>query len=198
MPSVEVIRVRQAIQYTGGNGPEVSAFAGSGIVSDNGSVLQLGDPLTNWVAYTLNVGDWYESTDAVPWEGASFSARHITKAAALLDTNTVFDPTALNAQVAANTSAISALQGKLGKADIVSISVPILILGGTADRPITWNRPFSNASYDLSFAFDASTIGRITCSVVAGTKTTTGVTIRITAGLAVSVLGVVHVFGIGV
>lgn len=223
MPAVEVIRVRKAIKYTGSNGADVAAFAAVGIVSDTGTQLRLGDPGSGWVAYTLNVDDWFESTDGAQWEGAAFMERHVTKAEALLDTNNNAAVAALQAeQITQNTAitnaataaaaastaagtasaaaanAVTAAAGKLGKADIVSISVPILLLGGTADRPITWNRPFSNASYDLSYAFDASTIGRVTCAPVAGTKTATGITIRISAGLAVSVLGVVHVLGIGV
>lgn len=205
MPSAEYIETASALQYTGSNGAEMSAFANTPIVSESGGVLELGNPETMEVSTTFQTGDWYDKRYNSRSPAAIFPAMHISKAAALLDTNTVFDPTSLQNQIntnttniATNTTAITALQTKLGKADIVSISVPILILGGTADRPITWNRAFSNANYDLSYAFDASTIGRITCAPVAGTKTTTGITIRITAGLAVSVLGVVHVFAIEV
>lgn len=209
MPAVEVIRVRKAIMYTGSNGTEVAAFANVGIVSDNGVQLKLGDPGSGWVGYTLNVNDWYESTDGAQWDGPSFMERHVTKTEALLDTNNnaavaalqaeqITQNTAITAAGNAASAASAAAAGKLGKVDLVSISVPVLLLLGTADRVVTWNRPFSNTSYDLSYAFDASTIGRITCAPVAGTKTTTGVTIRVTASLlAVSVLGVVHVLGIG-
>jgi len=216
MPAVDYVRIRKAVQYTGSNGAEVAAFAAIGIVSDNGSVLNLGDPVSGWIGWTLNAGDYFEDSDNRPWLQAEFSQRHITKDAALLDTNNNAAVAALNASQATQDTAIAAAAsaasaastaagnaataaaGKLGKVDLVSISVPILLLLGTADRAVVWNRPFSNTSYDLSYAFDASTIGRITCAPVAGTKTTTGITIRVTASLlAVSVLGVVHVLGIG-
>lgn len=205
MPAADYIQIAGALQYTGSNGAEMSAYVGVPILSESSGVLTLGDPVHNTVSYVFQTGDWWDRAYNAWWPASDFPGAHITKAAALQDTDTVFNPAGLQSQITANTNniatnttAITALQTKLGKADIVSISVPILILGGTADRPITWNRPFSNANYDLSYAFDASTIGRITCAPVAGTKTATGITIRITAGLAVSVLGVVHVFGIGV
>lgn len=215
MTTVNYLRRVPAVRYDGTNGAEVSAFANVPIVSDTGpgagpaSVLQLGDPgPPAWVAYTFHVGDYFDSKDQAWWLGSDFDSRHITEAAALLDTNNNAQVTTNTANIATNTTNIAgnttainnlstALNGKLGKVDLVSISTPILLLGGTADRVVTWNRAFTNTSYDLSFAFDASTIGRITCTVVAGTKTTTGVTIRVSAGLAVSVLGVVHVLGIG-
>jgi hypothetical protein len=216
MTTVPYLRRVPAVRYDGTNGVEVSTFANVPIVSDTGpgagpaSILQLGDPTASppWVAYTFQVGDYFDSKDQAWWYGPDFESRHITEAAALLDTNNNAQVATNTANIATNTTNIatnttaiagltSSLAGKLGKVDLVSISTPILLLGGTADRAIVWNRAFNNTSYDLSFAFDASTIGRITCSVVAGTKTTTGVTIRVSAALAVSVLGVVHVLGIG-
>lgn len=196
MPTSEYMRVTWAIQYTGSNGPEVvSNMNGMQLISDVGGVLKVGDLAHNEVFFTFATGDWWDKSDQSYWAASEFPMQHITKAAALLDTNTVYDPTAVNASIASLTTAVG---GKLAKVDLVSISVPVLLLNATADRVVTWNRPFNNTNYDLSYAFDASTIGRITCAPVAGTKTTTGVTIRITAGLlAVSVLGVVHVLGIG-
>lgn len=184
MPSADYMEYANALQYTGSNGAEMATYVGVPIVTDAGGVLELGAP--GAVVLTFNTGDWYDKKYNAWWAAADFPARHVSKAAALQDT--IFDPTALNASVSA----------KLGKVDLVSISVPTLLLLATADRVITWNRPFSNTSYDLSYAMDASTIGRITCAPVAGTKTTTGITIRITASLlAVAVLGVVHVLAIG-
>lgn len=216
MTTVNYLRRVPVVKYDGTNGAEVSAFANVPIVSDTGpgagpaSILQLGDPTATppWVGLTFAVGDYFDSKDQAWWYGPDFESRHITEADALLDTNNNAQVAALNtsqgtqdtaiaAATAAAAAASTTANGKLAKVDLVSISVPILILGGTADRAIVWNRPFNNTSYDLSYAFDASTIGRITCSVVAGTKTTTGITIRVSAGLAVSVLGVVHVLGIG-
>lgn len=209
MPVSDYIRLRKAIQYTGSNGAEISAFANTPIVLDNGVHLKLGDPGSGYVAFTMNVGDYYESTDGSAWQGSVFDSSFVTKASTLLDTDTVYNPTALTNRVAATEASVTGLtnsmnglsnaaNGKLSKVDLVSISVPLLLLLGTADRPIVWNRPFSDANYQLSYAFDASTIGRITCAPVAGTKTANGITIRVTASLlAVSVLGVVHVMGIG-
>lgn len=209
MPGTDYIEFGNALQYTGSNGAEMSTYANVPMISEVGGVLLLGNPVTSEVSLMFNTGDWFDRKYQAWCAGSDFPAGHITKAAALLDTDTVFDPTSLTTQVTnaaaaassastAAAAATSAAAGKLGKADLVSISVPILLLGGFADRAITWNRPFSNTSYDLSYAMDASTIGRIVPTVVAGTKTTTGVTIRVTASLlAVSVLGVVHVLGIG-
>lgn len=198
MPSTDIIRTKIAVQYNGSNVSEMLALTGGMLFSNVGGVLTIMDGSGTMVTCVMSPGDWWE-IDYGYWSQTDFNNNHITKAAALLDTNTVFDPTGLQSQITANANAITALQtGKLGKADIFSISVPILILGGTVDRVVTWNRAFTNANYDLSYAFDVNTVGRITCAPVAGTKTTTGVTIRISAGLAVTVLGVVHVFGVGV
>lgn len=190
MPSADYIEFADALQYNGSNGAEMSAYVGVPIVTDAGGVLELGMP--DAVVLTFNTGDWYDKRYNAWWSAADFPARHLTKASALQDT--VFDPTSINNSISSLTTTVN---GKLGKVDLVSISVPILLLGATAERVIAWNRSFSNANYDLSYAFDASTIGRITCSVKAGTKTASGLTIVVTAGLAVSVLGVVHVLGIG-
>lgn len=96
-------------------------------------------------------------------------------------------------QITALTNALNAKQ--TGTSDIVSIAVPILLLGGSADRVVTWARPFPDANYKISYAFGVNTLGRITPAVVAGTKTATGVTIRLSAGLALAVADVIHVLG---
>lgn len=75
------------------------------------------------------------------------------------------------------------------------MTVPLLLLGGSADRAVVWNRPFANANYKVSFAPDANTIGKITPVVKAGTKTASGLTVTISAALAITVAGVVHVLG---
>lgn len=209
MATVDAIRFGRFLEYTGSNGAEMAASMSGSVMSESGGVLVVGDASGHYPMYTVYVGDRWNDRDGVLWPAADYTAQHITKAAALLDTNNDAAVTALQASqatqdtaiasaAAAATAASTTAAGKLGKADIVSIQVPVLLLLGTVDRPIVWNRPFSNASYDLSYAFDASTIGRITCAPVAGTKTTTGITIRVTASLlAVSVLGVVHVLAIG-
>lgn len=216
MATVDAIRFGRFLEYTGSNGAAMAASMSGSVMSESGGVLVVGDASGHYPMYTVYVGDRWNDRDGVLWPAADYAAQHITKAAALLDTNNDAAVAALQvsqatqdtaiasaaaAATAANTAAgnaVAAVAGKLGKADIVSIQVPILLLAGFADRAIVWNRPFSNTSYDLSYAFDASTIGRITCAPVAGTKTTTGITIRVTASLlAVSVLGVVHVLGIG-
>lgn len=194
MPAQDYIQIAGALQYNGSNGVEMGAYVGVPIISDVGGVLTLGDPVSGSVSYVFNTGDWWDRAYNAWWPASDWAAAHITKAAALQDTDTVFDPTSINNSISALTTAVN---GKLGKVDLVSIAVPTLLLNATVDRPITWNRTFSNTSYDLSYAFDASTLGRITCAPVAGTKTTTGITIRISAGLAVAVAGVVHVLGIG-
>ena len=209
MSTVDAIRFGRFLEYTGSNGAAMAAAMGGMVMAESGGVLTVGDAGGNYPLYTVNIGDRWNDREGALWPAADFAAQHITKDAALLDTNNNAAVAALQAtqttqagQITTATStanaASAAAAAKLGKADIVSISVPVLLLGGFADRPIVWNRPFSNANYDLSYALDASTIGRIVPSVVAGTKTATGVTIRVTASLlAVSVLGVVHVLGIG-
>lgn len=169
MPSADYIRLRHAIQYTGGNGAEVATFAGVQVVSDSGSVVQLGQTSPSVVLFSMSVGDWYEVVDGVPWVTSSFPVEHISKALAV--------------------------EGS--RSDIVSISTPTLVIGAFVDRVVTWARPFSNTDYELSFALDRNMIGNVTCAVVGGTKTTTAVTIRVTAVLVVSVSGVIHVYGKG-
>lgn len=209
MATVDAIRFGRFLEYTGSNGAAMAAAMSGAVMSESNGVLIVGDASGHYPMYTVNVGDRWNDRDAVLWPAADYAAQHITKDAALLDTNNNAAVAALQASDTAQNAAITAatntanaastaVAGKIGKADIASISVPILLLGGFADRPITWARPFSNANYDLSYAFDASTLGRITCAPVSGTKTTTGITIRVTASLlAVSVLGVVHVMGVG-
>ena len=169
MPSADYIRLRHAIQYTGLNGLEVAIFAGIDVISDNGSVLQLGRLTPLDVFYNLGIGDWYEVVDGVPWVTSSFPAEHISKAIAIHGS----------------------------QSDIVSISIPLLIAGASVDRPVAWARPFTNLNYDLSYALDRNMIGNVTCTEVAGTRTLTGITIRTTANLAVSTTGVIHVYATG-
>lgn len=216
MATVDAIKYGQFIQYTGSSGAAFATAIGGQIVSEAGGVLSLGDPSTGTVMFVVNTGDWFNLREGSFWSDADFTAQHITKAAALLDTNTDSSAavTALQASqatqgntisghtttIGTHTLQIAALQSAVtaivpGTSDIVSVSVPLLLLGGSADRVVTWARPFANANYNVSFATDANTIGRITPTVLAGTKTATGLTVRITAGLAVTVAGVVHVLG---
>jgi len=77
--------------------------------------------------------------------------------------------------------------------DAQSISVPILLLGTTVDRVVTWSSALPNANYNVKFLPDVNTLGKATFTVKAGTKTVNGCTINVSANLAVSVLGVCHV-----
>ena len=77
--------------------------------------------------------------------------------------------------------------------DAQSISVPILLLGATVDRVVTWSSALPNANYNVKFLPDVNTLGKAVFTVKAGTKTVNGCTITVSANLAVSVLGVCHV-----
>lgn len=163
MPHVDVIRFGQFIQYTGSNGPEVAAWLGQPILSDNGSRLVLGSSMSD-PSVVLHATEWI-------WSNADFTAQWIKK------------------------TALAGVPDGVGTMDAVSVAVPLLVLGASVERVVTWNRPFSNANYKVSFVPDANTIGKITPTIKANTKTATGLTVTISAGLALTVAGVLHVIG---
>ena len=168
MPGIDFVRQVKFLQYTGSNGAEVAAWANSPILLDNGQRLVLG----------INMNDPSVEMDKNQW---------------ISETTGVFSHQDIMTQWVTRSSLAGT--DEVGTSDIVSISVPLLILGGTEERVVTWARPFPNANYKVSFAHDVNTLGRITATVKAGTKTTTGVTIRLSAALALTVAGVVHVLG---
>jgi hypothetical protein len=169
MPGSDHILTENFIQYTGANGAEVAAFAGGSVASDNGSVLAVDREFD--FDFTLNAGDWC-SLNGIPWSAANFSARYLPAAGIAMVDDLV-----------------------TGTMDGVSVAVPLLLLGASVDRVVTWNRPFADANYKVSFLPDAGTLGRITPVVKSGTKTASGLTVTISAGLAVTVAGALHVIG---
>lgn len=161
------VRTGQFIQYTGANGAALAALTASPIMHDDGQTLILGIDM-NDPSLVMEKNQWFSNVYGV-WAHSDFTRDWFLKA--------------------------SMAPSPTGTMDGVSVSVPLLLLGGSADRVITWNRPFPDASYKVSFMPDANTIGRITPVVKSGTKTATGLTVTISAGLAVSVAGVLHVLG---
>lgn len=169
MPPIDSVRFVKFLQYTGANGPEVAAWVGGPAIQlDNGNRLILGADI-NDPFIDMVKDQWVSETGGI-WSNHDYTTFWASRAS-LAGTDLV------------------------GTSDISSISVPLLVLNGTAERVVTWARPFPDANYKVSFAHDVNTLGRITAAVKPGTKTTTGVTITLTAGLAVTVAGVVHVLG---
>src|ERR1043165_3673385 len=160
MPVNDFVRQVKFLQYTGSNGPEVAAWANSPILFDNGQRLILG----------VNIKDPSVEMDKNQW---------ISETSGVFAHNDITNQWVPRATLAGT--------DEVGTSDITSVQVPLLLLGGSADRVVTWSRPFPNANYKVSFALDANTIGRITPTVKAGTKTAAGLTVTITAGLAVTV-----------
>lgn len=64
--------------------------------------------------------------------------------------------------------------------------VPALLLGATYDAPIVWQTAFPNANYTVELTRLGGLIGRASVVVKSGTKTATGLTVTVTASLAVS------------
>jgi hypothetical protein len=168
MPVNDFVRQVKFLQYTGSNGPEVAAWANSPILFDNGQRLILG----------VNIKDPSVEMDKNQW---------------ISETSGVFAHNDITNQWVPRSSLAGV--DEVGTSDIASVAVPVLVAGSTTERTVTWARPFPNANYKVSFAPDASTIGRITPTVKAGTKTATGLTVVLSAPLAVSLAGVVHVLG---
>lgn len=168
MAAEEVIRVNLAVQYTGVNGAEIASLSNCEIVTDNGTTLEFGDPLSGYVTHSLQLGDWYDFSEGALWGAVSFALRHITKGDAL----------------------------KLGTMDAVSVAVPLLMPAVSVNRVVTWARPFEDDTYRLSYLPDANSLGRISVTVSPGTKTASGLTVTITNILPGAVLaGVLHVLG---
>ncbi len=146
---------------------------GRPIKTDNGvNLVVWQDGSMTGDTWTFNVGDWWSNVESGFWPADQFNDQFVTKAS------------------------LATPPDGVGTMDGVSVAVPILLLNASVDRVVTWNRPFADTSYKTSFLFGAGTLGRITCAVKAGTKTASGLTVTITAGLlAVTVADVVHVLG---
>lgn len=161
------IRTGQFMQYTGANGPAIATWYGAPIMTDDGQTLILGvNPADPSLVMEKN--QWFSTLYGV-WAHSDFTRDWFLKAS--MNPN----PT--------------------GTSDIVSVAVPTLLLNASVDRVVTWARPFPDTSYKVSFAYDAGTLGRATAVVKSGTKTTTGLTVTISAGLAVTLASVIHVLG---
>lgn len=170
MAAIEVIRTAQLVQYTGSNSAEILSYTGGAIQSETSGVLRIRDSTSAVMLYLFSTGDYWDITAGNIVKAADFAANYVTRVAALADTT--------------------------GMTDGVSVSLPLLALGAVIERVVTWNRPFPNANYNVVFLPDTNVIGRVTPSVKAGTKTATGLTVVLTAGLVVNASGaVLHVLG---
>lgn len=107
-----------------------------------------------------------------------------------------------NIKGASGSQGIQGLTGNTGPAGVsrgASISVPILLLGAAVDRPIVWTdisgaaSPMPSAAYTVLVLPDVSVIGKGTYAIKSGTQSAAGLTITVTAGLAIAVAGVAHV-----
>jgi len=65
-------------------------------------------------------------------------------------------------------------------------TTPALLLGASADVDITWSSPMPSTSYHVSIAPATGLIGKATVALKVNSQTTTGITVTVTAGLAVS------------
>jgi hypothetical protein len=168
------IRTNTFIRYDGSNGAEIASIMGRTILSDTGTVLTFvpSPPLT--FTDTFQLGDAF-SPRAGFFLKADFEAQYVT---------------------ASSMTPQPPQPDQVGTMDAVSVSVPILLLGASVERTIVWNRAFPDANYALTYLPDANTIGKINVAVKAGTvPTKSGLTITISAGLALTVAGVLHVMG---
>lgn len=165
------VRSTWFITYNGSNGQAVADFMGGRVVvSDTGTLLRVAPPGYPYpFEFEFHVGDSYSLRSGY-WSVDQFPQEYVSADA--LDRPDV-----------------------VGTMDGVSVAVPILLLNASVDRVVTWNRPFTDTNYKVSFLNDVNTLGKITPVVKAGTKTTTGLTVTITAGLALTVAGVLHVLG---
>lgn len=171
MPVVSYVQMADFIRYDGTNGAAVASYLGHHVISDNGSVLALAySPNLTDPSYTFQLGDAFGSAEGF-FPSDQFLHRY-----------------ALPSTFATPADGVGTMDG-------VSVTVPLLLLGGSVDRVVTWNRAFPDTSYKVSFMPDANTLGRITAVVKSGTKTASGITVTISAGLAVTVAGVLHVLG---
>lgn len=175
MAPVPYVCLQNFIRYNGSNGSEFAASMERTIISDNGTVLLVEQTVPIVYPDDIRLGDAF-SPQVGFFRSADFDKMYTLRSA--------MEPPVIPPD-------------KVGTMDAVSVSVPILLLGGSVDRVITWNRAFPDNTYKVSFLPDANTIGRITpaIKVVNGTpvKSATGMTITVSAGLAVSVAGVLHV-----
>ena len=78
----------------------------------------------------------------------------------------------------ANRAACALVQGTVDLA---------ILLGGSRDVPIAWPAPFHGPDYRVDLVPISGMVGRGTLSVVDGSQTAAGVTVRVTAGLAIAV-----------
>lgn len=65
-------------------------------------------------------------------------------------------------------------------------TAPLLVVGGTAPVPIVWSSPFPTADYAIDISGFPNLLGRATLTLAPGTKTAEGLTVNVTASLAVS------------
>lgn len=170
MALANYIRITEFVRYDGTNGAEVAAYMGRSVVSDTGTVLRVSPAMPISVATTFQLGDAFSLKVGFVAK-ADFEAQYVSQAS------------------------LTPGADHVGTMDAVSVSVPLLLLGGSVERAVVWNRPFPDTSYKVTFLPDANTLGKITPTVKSGTKTTSGLTVVIAAGLAVSVAGVLHVVG---
>lgn len=64
--------------------------------------------------------------------------------------------------------------------------LPLIALGANYDQAITWSTPMPSATYKVEAIPGPGLVGNGTATVVAGTQTAAGVTVRITAAVLIT------------
>ncbi len=171
MAPVPYVSIQNFVRYDGRNGPEFAAYMERTILSDNGTTMIVEQTVPIVYPDDIQIGDAF-SPQVGFLRAADFDRMYALK--------TDMEPPAT-----------------VGTMDALSLQVPVLLLGASVERTVTWNRPFPADDYDISFLFDANIIGKVNAAVkvVNGkpVKSVTGATIVISAALAVTVSGVLHV-----
>lgn len=75
----------------------------------------------------------------------------------------------------------------------VVVPLPLIALGATVDRSVTWSAPMPSAVYRVELAAGAGLVGRAQFSLVPGSQTAAGLAVRITASLLISAGAVLDV-----
>lgn len=87
---------------------------------------------------------------------------------------------------AALTARITAAENRAVQIRRATPTLPLIALGATYEHPITWTSPLPSGVYALDLVPSAGLLGKATVTIKPGTQATTGVTLRITAGLLIA------------
>ncbi|RLL68125.1 hypothetical protein [Streptomyces sp. Z26] len=64
--------------------------------------------------------------------------------------------------------------------------LPLIAVGAVYDQPVAWSSPMPSASYRVEAVAGAGLVGRAALTVVPGSRTPAGLTVRVTASLLVA------------